>query len=288
MKNLKKSTFKYLILAIGFLIVSCKQNTEANKKNQEVVKEETVTPKNEIAKLMIEDYFSGANFMRVIANKENGLNLTEEQNNVFNSWMSENHVKVQKIMKNISDLELEIVTLSKNKANVDQLLDKVKEAGKLRKDIATIKLECRDHIIRTLKDDQWAKLITSYGENYPFVEKTEMLDVITHVNPVPNYMQAINTNSEELNITDSQSKKISQWSNTHHPKMMEKASKIITLEKEINEASVLKTSKDKILEKVNAIEQIRVGIVTTKTNCRDEVSKILTDDQWNALIEKMM
>ena len=118
------------------------------------------------------------------------------------------------------------------------------------------------------------------------MEREEMMVLISHVNPLPNYMQTINDNTEKFKISEEQQKTLGNWSSENHPKMMQMAQQVQNLEKEIYQASLYKEPKAGIFNKINEIGKLRVDVVSKKTNCRDLVIKTLSPEQWNFLIEK--
>jgi len=274
------------ILMATFVLSSCKENkssnanteTTNNTTSQEIVVETDVE---------ISDYYPGPNFMKILADDKNGLDLSEDQKNAFANWQKENHSKIEMKMKEVATLEKEINTLSRNKADASEILEKTGKAEAIRKEIATTKQLCRNHVMETLQPEQWKALETKYQNDYPYVAKTDMMEVIEHVNPVPNYMQAINKNADELLLSPEQKSVFNAWNADHHPQMMEMANKVIALEKEIYEASFQEASSDEILIKIDKISQLRNNIVSGKTSCRDMVLENLKSEQWEKLIQKI-
>lgn len=188
-------------------------------------------------------------------------------------------------MRQIARLEAEIKSLSQERADAEKIFKKQRETGILRREVATIKLLCRDLIIETLETEQFDGLVVNYEKNHPFVERRKMMEIMQHVNPVPNYMQLINTNISELNIVPEQKDKFDAWSAEHHPQMMEMANQVIHLEKEIYQNSLQREPKDNMVFKIQRIEELRAKIVETKTSCRNMVAKTLSQDQWKNLVD---
>ncbi len=99
-------------------------------------------------------------------------------------------------------------------------------------------------------------------------------------------MQTINKDSDALELTAEQKSTFDAWGSEDHPQMMEMAHEIVSLEKEIYEASFQNASEHIILEKIDAISKLRNDIFSTKTECRDRVVKTLEQIQWSKLVEK--
>lgn len=274
-----------IALTLALVMISCNNN---EKKTDAVETQKSVAIEKPSAdkKLKIEDYFSGPNYMRYMVSENNQLVLTDKQETAFATWRTENHPKIEAKMKQIDGINSEIKSLSKGQASSEKILQKLDATNKLRLEIAEIKIQCRDHILEQLDDKQWNTLVEDYKKGYPFKEREEMMVLISHVNPLPNYMQTINDNTTNFKISEEQQKTLGNWSSENHPKMMQMAQQIQNLEKEIYQASLNKEPKAGIFKKVNEIEKLRVNVVSKKTNCRDLVIKTLSPEQWNLLIEK--
>ncbi len=274
-----------IALTLALVMISC-NNKEKKTDTVETQKSVAIEKPSADKKLKIEDYFSGPNYMRYMVSENNQLVLTDKQETAFATWRTENHPKIEAKMKQIDGINSEIKSLSKEQASSEKILQKLDATNKLRLEIAEIKIQCRDHILEQLDDKQWNTLVEDYKKGYPFKEREEMMVLISHVNPLPNYMQTINDNTTNFKISEEQQKALGNWSSENHPKMMQMAQQIQNLEKEIYQASLNKEPKAGIFKKVNEIGKIRVNVVSKKTNCRDLVIKTLSPEQWNLLIKK--
>ena len=273
------------VLILGLTVVSCNKN-EKKATVSETQKSVSIEKPKTDTKLKIEDYFSGPNYMRYMVSENNQLALTDKQELAFKIWRTENHPKIEAKMSRIDEINSEIKSLSKEQASSEKILQKLDATNKLRLEIAETKIQCRDHIIEELDDKQWNTLVEDYKKGYPFKEREEMMVLISHVNPLPNYMQTINDNTTNFKISEEQQKTLGNWSGENHPKMMQMAQQIQNLEKEIYQASLNKEPKTGILNQINEIGKLGVNVVSKKTNCRDLVIKTLSPEQWNLLIEK--
>jgi hypothetical protein len=287
MSIIKTTKLLFLTLTIS-LIISCKQKQSSSTEENSTVNKEAFEPiTNKNKELNIEDYFPGSNFMKIVFAENNGLNLTDAQLQLFTEWRTENQSKVADINRKIADLEIELKTLSVEGSDMVKLLDQAQKINILRIEVAQTKVDCRQLLLDNLEPQQWQTLVSAYEKEYPFKERTKMMDVITHVNPVPNYMSVINANFSELSINPSQKKILDSWSDENHPKMMEMANAIIAMEKEIYETSLREVSKESILAKFEEINSLRTQILEKKTNCRNLVKKTISEKQWAVLVSKI-
>jgi hypothetical protein len=87
------------------------------------------------------------------------LELTADQQKVFNTWGQENQPKMIELTNQITALEKEVYTVSVQQKPKSEILDKVNEIEAIRKAIVSKKTNCRDLIAVTLNSEQWATLI---------------------------------------------------------------------------------------------------------------------------------
>jgi hypothetical protein len=275
---------------LGFLIVltlvSCKEEKTPQSTSTEETQEIVMAGKTESA-LSVENYFPGPNLMKYIVSEDNGLALTVDQEKTFAKWREMNHTRIQEKLMQISQLETEIESLSLAGVEAEEILKKETEAEGIRSEIANTKFLCHDLIRETLSPEQWETLVTGYDTNFPLLERSKMKQVMQHVNPVPNFMKVIESDSKVLDLSPEQEAKFEAWRVEYHPQMMEMANQIIDLEREIYTGSLHKEPKEDLLNRVVQINQVRSEIVRTKTNCRDMLMHTLDEGQWQILLEKL-
>ena len=266
-------------------LVSCKEKTPQST-SAEQTQEFAKADKTETA-LSIDNYFPGPNLMKYIVSENNGLALNEDQEKTFAKWREMNHPGIQEKLMQISQLETEIKSLSLAGVDAEEILKKEAESEELRSEIANTKFLCHNLIRETLNPEQWETLVTGYETNFPLLERSKMKEVMQHVNPVPNYMKIIESDSNVLDLSPEQEAKFEAWRAKYHPQMMEMANQIIDLEREIYNGSLHKEQKEDLLSGVVRINELRTEIVRTKTNCRDMLMHTLDEGQWQILLEKL-
>ena len=286
MKIGKLATGAFLSVLIGMTFVSCKEQKAPESTSSEKISEIANAEKVK-STLTIEDYFPGPNLMKYVVLENNGLDLSEDQEKTFAQWREMNHSKIQEKIMRISTLETEMKALSLTGVKAEEILEKEAEAEMLRSDIANTKFLCHNLLMETLSPEQWQTLVTGYEKDFPFLERSKMMQVMQHVNPVPNFMKVIESDSNVLDLSPDQESKFEAWRLENHPKMMEMANQIIDLERQIYTGSLQKEQKEDLQKKVVQINQIRAEIVETKTNCRDMLMDTLDEGQWQILLEKL-
>ena len=106
-----------------------------------------------------------------------------------------------------------------------------------------------------------------------------------HSNPMPNLMKVIIKHPSELTLTDDQSTELKKWRDAHMPASKQLAAKIITLETELHKAAMDNKPLEKIDQLANEIMKNRTKIIHGKALCRDNMKKILSDEQFDTVLK---
>ena len=101
----------------------------------------------------------------------------------------------------------------------------------------------------------------------------------------PNYMRYMVSENNQLALTDKQELAFKIWRTENHPKIEAKMSRIDEINSEIKSLSKEQASSEKILQKLDATNKLRLEIAETKIQCRDHIIEELDDKQWNTLVE---
>lgn len=105
-----------------------------------------------------------------------------------------------------------------------------------------------------------------------------------HANPMPNLMMMVKKKSGELNLTPEQQKALSAWREKSNPIIKEQVGKVMMLEKEIMAASLQGADKAALMSNVDEMLAVRRDIAERKVNCRDNLKKILNEQQYTMVI----
>ena len=106
-----------------------------------------------------------------------------------------------------------------------------------------------------------------------------------HVNPMPSLMMVVMKKSAELNLTPEQEKALAAWRDQSNPIFKDQVSQVMKLENEIMQASLDGVDKAALMSKVDEMLAIRRSIAERKVNCRDNMKKILNEEQYNRVIQ---
>lgn len=105
-----------------------------------------------------------------------------------------------------------------------------------------------------------------------------------HANPMPNLMMIAKKNAAELNLTADQEKVLARWREKNHSVNKAQVEKVIKLENEIMMASLSGEDKASLMAKVDEMLAVRREIASRKVLCRDNLKRILSDEQYQRLI----
>jgi len=106
---------------------------------------------------------------------------------------------------------------------------------------------------------------------------------LTHANPMPNLMRIAQGNAELLGLNAKQIESLKAWSDANRPKMMQMTQTVMQEEAMLKENAL--TSDTDIEKQVDSMLQARKNIIMLKTQCRAELKKILTPDQYANVIK---
>ncbi|MCB1877647.1 MAG: Spy/CpxP family protein refolding chaperone [Chromatiales bacterium] len=110
------------------------------------------------------------------------------------------------------------------------------------------------------------------------------MHAMTHANPAPNLMRVIKQHGSELGLSESQAKELTIWREAHNGPMHDMVQEVVKHEKELYHASMSGEPKARIMAINARIMELRTQIVSTKTDCRDNMKRILTPEQFQKVL----
>ncbi len=102
---------------------------------------------------------------------------------------------------------------------------------------------------------------------------------------VPNYMRVVVMQGDLLNLTKEQNAKLEEWRSAHHADMQKLKEEIKAKKKSLFEASMKGASSDELIHLLNEKNKLEQKMVENKTECRDFLREVLTEEQWNKLLD---
>ncbi len=111
------------------------------------------------------------NLMRVVMTQGDKLDLTAEQRKALDEWHRKNQPHMMEMVKRVHELEKRLANEALEGASGAVLQQITNEIFKLRENIITAKLACRNHMHGILKPKQWDKLVELYKAGAQPTEK---------------------------------------------------------------------------------------------------------------------
>jgi Spy/CpxP family protein refolding chaperone len=111
-----------------------------------------------------------------------------------------------------------------------------------------------------------------------------MDDAMRHANPMPNLMQVIVRHGDELQLTTEQSKALAEWRDSHHGPMHDLVKQVGKMEEAMYQASLAGNDKAELMAMLEEVLELRRRIAAGKIDCRDNMRKILTGEQFDQVV----
>jgi Spy/CpxP family protein refolding chaperone len=108
---------------------------------------------------------------------------------------------------------------------------------------------------------------------------------VKHAHPLPNLMLVMIEYGEKLNLSEEQQAKLKAWGKEHKPKAKQLVKGIIKAENAIHDAALAGTAKAELMSQLDALLEKRKALAELKTNCRDKMRDVLSDEQWQQVLD---
>jgi hypothetical protein len=105
-----------------------------------------------------------------------------------------------------------------------------------------------------------------------------------HANPMPNLMKIVKQHGDRLGLSDDQTQALSAWRDNHMKRMHARADSVMQLEAELAKAALDGRPKAELMGIATRIMTERTQIIATKANCRDNMRRILTPEQYQKVL----
>jgi hypothetical protein len=110
------------------------------------------------------------------------------------------------------------------------------------------------------------------------------MTAVKHAHPLPNLMITIVEHGDMLDLSPEQDQALADWRAKQKSIMAELVMAIKNGEQQLEEASLNGASKKEIMAQLDALLEKRRQIADIKTDCRDNMRRILSDEQWNEVV----
>ena len=103
------------------------------------------------------------NLMQVVKRHGDELNLTSEQSAALASWRKAHHQPMHDKVMEVDALEKSMYDAAMSGKSKQEIMQMAADLQKMRHNIISTKLDCRDNMRRILNADQYAKVLKFYA-----------------------------------------------------------------------------------------------------------------------------
>ena len=121
--------------------------------------------------------------------------------------------------------------------------------------------------------------------NVQAASMSEIKAAVKQASPMPALMMVVKKHGDKLNMSEEQQQGMATWAKKYHPIMVELAMTVKNGENALLDAALNGASKEDLMAQVEVLLEKRKKISAIKIDCRDNMRKLLNDEQWNTLIE---
>jgi len=104
------------------------------------------------------------NLMRVVIRYRDQLNLSEQQSRALANWRDAHHKSTYAKVNAVHDLEKALFDASMAGRSRAELMSITSELLRMRHDLISTKIDCRDNMRRILSSEQYARVLQLYAQ----------------------------------------------------------------------------------------------------------------------------
>ena len=227
--------------------------------------------------------------MMIVGMNASALNLTKEQQKVFSEWRTNNQQRTKLLVKDIVELEKEInlsVLDGIEKAEKDELKNELLE---LRGNLIDVKYLCFSNVKNTLTEGQWKQLMDLHARALRVAVSGNRagneIQAFLRVSPMPKLMAIILMHKKELQLTVEQNKYLEDWRLENMNRWALFFDQVLSTEKKITQQSLAMESNSQLMKEFDEMAKSRRIMAQMSLNCRDNIKKVLSDEQWKKMIK---
>ena len=105
-----------------------------------------------------------------------------------------------------------------------------------------------------------------------------------HANPMPNLMKVVKKHGDQLGLSEDQKNALADWRSYHMEPMHARVEMVAKLEAELSKAAMAGRPKAELMSLASRIMNERMQIISTKANCRDNLRRVLTPEQFQKVL----
>lgn len=229
------------------------------------------------------------NLMMVYKKMGDQLNLTEQQTADIKAGIAQRSPVVDDLMSTIMQIEADINDAALSDQPIDTIDQLANNLMYERLSLVKGKTNCRESAKKILDEKQFKKMVDLYRANYmkqPQMNKMQASMVMKkHTNPMPNLMMVVKKMSDQLNLSAEQAASLKEWQDARGPVMNRQYETVIKMEADLQEAALNNAPAEKLAGLSDGVMQVRMKIIRGKVLCRDNMRRILDNQQYEKVKE---
>ena len=229
------------------------------------------------------------NLMMVYKKMGDQLNLNEKQLTEIKSGIAKRSPVVDELMANIMQIEADINDAALSDKAIDVIDQLANNLMHERLALVKAKTECRETAKQTLDENQFKKMVSLYRTNFmkqPQMNKMQAnMAMKKHTNPMPNLMMVVKKMSDQLNLSAVQAASLKKWQDERGPVMNRQYNDVMKMEADLQEAALNNEPAMKLAGLSDGVMQVRMKIIRGKVLCRDNMRRILDNQQYEKVKE---
>ena len=227
--------------------------------------------------------------MLIIMNAKD-LDLNKKQIDTVKAWRKSNNKSMEEKIKNLFKNEAMInkaVLDGENQTSIDTLKNKILE---LRKNIMETKYLCSTVMQKTLNEKQWSKLMEIKDRKLREVkaakENSNAVQAFLKASPMPKLMFIIIVAKDKLKLSKEQDIEFEKWRGKYMLHWSILFDDVLQGEKKVTLNALDMKPQINLMEAFDTIAKKRRKMAQMSLNCRDNMKKILNDEQWEILLKQ--
>ena len=105
-----------------------------------------------------------------------------------------------------------------------------------------------------------------------------------NLHPMPNLMRVVMLHGDELDLSKEQISELAAWRAATHDKVMARMKALHTTRKVLQEAVLKGGNIAAVNVHLSHMDRVRAEIIAAKVACRDNMRRVLNDQQWNKVV----
>lgn len=244
----------------------------------------------EMTKFQIAQHVSPMpNLMMLIQNSVDQLELDNEQLETIHNWRHQSHHKSKSLMHSIMEIEKEIKESALYGVEQDDLNEMKQELLDYRSQLIDLKYRCVSTMQSVLDKSQWDKLMKLRDRQLRAMtaggNKKNEIQSFLLASPMPKLMAIILMHGSELGLSAEQNKALEQWrlKNMNHWAML--FDNVLNTERRLTSDALAMQDSSQLLADFKDVLAKKEEMATMSLACRDNMRKVLDDQQWNHVIK---